>query len=123
MLPFAPDAGAWVYAFPVENATGKKLSADWFQADNPDRIAALQILGGNAVQADAKGQFELSLLRPGKYLLLVSSGNKTTKTTADPPEVLQNYFDDPQAILKTHEFRSQDFEFEGQKTQLDFEFL
>lgn len=125
--PITPDDGAWIYAFPVTNDTAKKLKAEWFEADNAARITALQIVGGNAAKADANGEFQLDLLREGKYLLLVTSGHKT-RPTADgspksPPELLQQYFEDPEALLGDWEFHSKEVEYKGEPARFDFDFL
>jgi hypothetical protein len=126
-LRIQPDAGAWVYAFPLENETGTMLKAEWFESDNPSRVTALQILGGNAVQADASGQFQLDLLRKGKYLLLVSSAHKSRSTAEanakSPPEVLKKYFEDPEVLMGQWEFHSQEIDYQGEPTTLEVDFL
>lgn len=124
-MPILPDAGAWIYAFPLKNDTGKTLRAEWFESDGPARIQALQILGGNATKADANGQFQLDLLRAGKYLLLVSSGNKIRPTsegsTKAIPEVLNQYFDDPEAVLGTQDFQWLEWEFPREDIKAAFD--
>jgi hypothetical protein len=125
--PITPDAGAWIYAFPLKNETGKMLKPEWFESNHPARIQALQILGGNAVQADANGQFQLDLLREGKYLLIVSSAHKSRPTSAanskTPPDVLKQYFEDPEAFLGQWAFQSQEVEYQGEPITVNFDFL
>lgn len=112
-----PDAGAWIYAFPLTNDSGKLLKAEWFESGETARITSLQLLGGNATKADAEGKFQLHLLRPGKYLLLVTPGNKTIKdSTKTPPEVLKQYFADPNAFLGKNEFQSKAWDFPNATT-------
>jgi hypothetical protein len=117
--PITPDAGAWVYAFPIANDTSKKLKSEWFQSDDSARITALQILGGNATKADANGQFQLDLLHKGKYLFVVTSANKSQ--SKQPPEVLKQYFDDPAAFLGTRAFQSKEWDFPESGTELEFD--
>ena len=116
-----PDAGAWIFAFPAENPSSAKIPAEFFESESSNLKPALQAMGGNAVQADAQGNFELSLLNPGTYLILIRSQHKTSSTARTPSEVLNQYFENPEAFLKIRAFQEKELEFPAQAGELELE--
>jgi hypothetical protein len=119
-----PDENAWIYAFPVSESRAR-IPAAWFSSENSEMAQALQVLGGNAVQADDKGEFQLHLLNPGKYLVLICSAHKSRdpadSSQRQPPEVLKQYFDDPAKFLGKREFHSQELDFQVEAVELSLE--
>ena len=109
--PVQKDAGAWVYAFPAEKAGKEKIPADWLDVTSPAEygtdhalfVAALRVMGGNAVQAQSEGEFQLHLPQKGRYWILVCSGqierDPDQAPTKEVIELLSEYVDDPDAFL------------------------
>jgi hypothetical protein len=110
-LQFKSDAGAWVYAFPAEKTGQEKIPADWLYVTNPAEygtdhalcVAALRVMGGNAVQAQSEGEFQLHLPQKGSYWLLICSAQIERDPDQAPAkeviELLSEYVDDPDAFL------------------------
>jgi hypothetical protein len=117
-----PDAGAWIYAFPVENEAGIKIPPEWFTSEPSKIVSVLQALGGNAAQADGHGEFQLLLLQPGKYLIVVCSQNKTSHSgSIQPPEPLKQYFKDPAPFLADRAFQQKLLDFPAEAGDLALE--
>ncbi len=111
-----PDMHAWIYAFPIPNESAVKIPKQWFLPKMSHIVPALQALGGNATQADDTGAFELRLLRPGTYLILICSAQKSKKSKTAPPKILPQYFQDPAGFLKNREFQWQELDYKGRPT-------
>jgi hypothetical protein len=120
-----PDANAWIYAFPILNESGAKIPSAWFKSQNSEMGSSLQVLGGNATQANQIGDFQLHLLHQGKYLLLICSEHKSRDRgesgQKQPPEVLKQYFDNPDDFLGDRDFHSQELDYQGKLADLDLD--
>ena len=120
------DKNAWIYAFPLNPAGEKKIPADWFSSsaestNSQVTVSALRLLGGNAVPAGKDGRFELRLVRPGRYHILVCSSRKTEASAQALPEFLKGYFQDPKAFLDRRLFHAEAMDYQGQAMDLNLE--
>lgn len=126
-----PDANAWVYAFPVDWAGHKKIPVEWLETVSPAdyqtghqlSVAALRVMGGNAIQVGPEGTFELRLARKGTYHVLACSHQ--ISRDADQPlgekfaHMLAGFFEDPAAFLDQRQYRYlPSVEYEAPNTEL-----
>ncbi len=118
----ASDENAWIYAFPQNPAGEEQIPAEWFAAaDRKTLTQALRLLGGNAVPAGKEGRFELRLIRPGRYHILVCSSRKSGTGQEPMPEFLNDYVQNPEKSLNNGLFHAEDIDFQGNAVDLDLE--
>ncbi len=116
------DENAWIYAFPLKPADQEKIPAEWFSSSDPQTmISALRLLGGNAVRSNQDGGFELRLIRPGQYHVLVCSSRTAGPAEQAAPEFLNAYLEAPKAFLDGRLFHAENVDYQGQAIDLNLE--
>ena len=103
-----PDKGARILVLPKVHSGSSKLSGEGFRVganeiDQNVLKAAAKALGGGFTLADSDGKYEIDMLAPGEYSVLIESRyqprDDSVSIQPDLSNFLEEYFEHPSRVL------------------------